>query len=170
MKNNWNKEELEEFFSFSSDEIKFLANKNEATRLGFAILFKFFQNESRFPKYSSEVPKTIITYISRVLDIDSQLFLEYDWNGRTIKRHRAEIRQIFSFEETKLSDLKEIKEWLIKSVVPENTDFEYSKERVFQKLKTLKLEPPSDLQIERMIKSAIKTYENALYGIRHRFV
>jgi len=50
VKNNWNKEELEEFFNFSSEEIKSLANKNEATRLGFAILFKFFQNESRFPK------------------------------------------------------------------------------------------------------------------------
>jgi len=164
VKNNWNKEELEDFFSFSSEEIKFLVNKNEATRLGFAILFKFFQNESRFPKYASEVPKTIIAYISNILAIDSQLFLEYDWNGRTIKRHRAEIRQIFSFEETKLSDLKGIKEWLIKSVIPENTDFEYSKERVFQKLKTLKLEPPSDLQIDRMIKSAIKAYENTLYN------
>ena len=56
MKREWAAEELAEHWTLLPDERELLANKTGVTRLGFAVLLKFFQAESRFPRASQEVP------------------------------------------------------------------------------------------------------------------
>ncbi|WP_318184160.1 DUF4158 domain-containing protein [Metabacillus idriensis] len=46
-----------------------MVNKTEANRLGFALLLKYFQQEARFPHKKQDVPKVIIEYIAKQLDI-----------------------------------------------------------------------------------------------------
>jgi hypothetical protein len=36
----------------------------------------------------------------------------YEWDGPTIKRHRAEIRRFFGFQEFTVADGDELAEWL----------------------------------------------------------
>ena len=50
MKRQWQTEELVEQFTLLPDEIALLDNKVGVNRLGFAVLFKFFQLEARFPR------------------------------------------------------------------------------------------------------------------------
>ena len=45
MKRNFDQGELIEYFTLTTEEQKLLNNKVGVTRIGFAILFKFFQNE-----------------------------------------------------------------------------------------------------------------------------
>lgn len=45
------------------NEMKLIENKIGETRIGFAVLLKFFQNEARFPTY--KVPKAVIAYIAK---------------------------------------------------------------------------------------------------------
>jgi len=49
MKHVWKKEELIEYFTLSSNELKYLGHRTPAGRIGFSILIKFMQHEGRFP-------------------------------------------------------------------------------------------------------------------------
>lgn len=44
------------------------------TRVVFAVLYKFFQNEARFPYEKTEVPKSVVEFIAKQIDIDPNLF------------------------------------------------------------------------------------------------
>jgi hypothetical protein len=60
MKRNWELDKLIEHFTFLLNEMQQVGNKSGETRLGFAVLFKFFQYEARFPSHKFEVPKAVI--------------------------------------------------------------------------------------------------------------
>lgn len=78
MKSNWELKELIEHFTFLPNELSLLRNKTGATRLGFAVLFKFFQYEARFPSHRGEIPKDVVLYIAKQLNTDASLLVEYD--------------------------------------------------------------------------------------------
>ena len=57
MKRDWNADELIEHWTLLPGEKPLLANKTGPTRLGFAVLLKFFQHEGCFPRQPQEVPE-----------------------------------------------------------------------------------------------------------------
>jgi hypothetical protein len=63
MKRDWSTEELAAQWSLLPSEKRLLGNKTGATRLGFAVLLKFFQAEGRFPRHAQEIPESIVGYI-----------------------------------------------------------------------------------------------------------
>lgn len=77
MKRNWETDELIEHFTFLPNETKVIGNKTGATRLGFAVLFKFFQNEARFPYHRNEVPKPVVEYIAKNLRSAPALYTKW---------------------------------------------------------------------------------------------
>jgi hypothetical protein len=56
MKRQWDIEELIEHFTLVENDLKILANKTGATRLGCALLLKCFLLERRFPSAKYEIP------------------------------------------------------------------------------------------------------------------
>lgn len=128
MKRNWELEELIDHFTFMPNELSQLSNKTRETRLGFAVLFKFFQYEARFPNHKNEIPKEVIRYISKQLNLDSLLFEEYNWSSRSIKYHRAQIREYFRFKETSQS----VTDWLSKHVFYHDAEIERLKEEAME--------------------------------------
>jgi len=87
-KRNWELDELIDHFTMLPNEMELLGNKTGTSRLGFAIILKFFQYEASFPSNKNEIPKEVILYISKQLGIDASTFDNYDWAGRNIKYHR----------------------------------------------------------------------------------
>ncbi len=59
------------------EELALLGNKSGATRLGFAVLLKFFQKEVRFPAYKNEVPGVVITYLATQARVPAEAYLQY---------------------------------------------------------------------------------------------
>ncbi len=159
MKRQWDSEELVEHFTLLPDERTLLEDKSAANQLGFAVLFKFFQIEARFPATKQEVPKQITSYIARQLDGSAKLYQEYQWQGRTIERHRAEIREFFGFRKFTLRDVQDLKDWLGENVLPYNCQSSHLEAAVYKQLRELKLEPPSRYRMERLIRSASRTFE-----------
>jgi hypothetical protein len=90
---DWNADELAEHWTLLPGEKRLLANKSGATRLGFAVLLKFFQQVGRFPQQPQDVPGVVIEYVARQVDVASGEWTHYDWDGRAIKYHRAQIRE-----------------------------------------------------------------------------
>ena len=119
VKQNWDLEELIEHFTVIPEEIRLLGNRHGGTRLGFAVLLKFFQYQGRFPKGKQEISKDVIQYIAKQVDISRDLFQEYDWDGRSIKYHRAQIRNHMGFRDCTLNDMEQVKSWLQANILPQ---------------------------------------------------
>lgn len=163
MKRNWEMDELIEHFTFLPNEYTLLGNKAGAPRLGFAVLFKFFQHEAKFPSHKNEIPKDIIHYISKQCNLDTKLFDDYDWNGRSIKYHRAQIREYFGFKESTAKDIKDVSSWLKKHILYYDADYENLKAEAYNRFRELLIEPPTTDRLDRLINSVIHTYENQFF-------
>ncbi len=106
MKREWTDLEFADWTLLPS-EAALLANKTGPTRLGFAVLLKFFQYAARFPFSMQEVPATAVAYIARQVGVPAEEFLRYDWEGRAVKYHRAQIRAFLGFREQTVQDAEE---------------------------------------------------------------
>lgn len=127
MKRQWDIEELIEHFTLIEEDLPVLGSKIGAPRLGCALLLKCFQYEGRFPSARNDIPKAIVDYIARQLKLDAALFAQYDWEGRTIKGHRTQIREHFSFREATVLDTEEMKQWLIAEKLASDQNMEHLK-------------------------------------------
>lgn len=52
-----------------------VGNKTGATRLGFAVLLKFFEIAARFPSVAGEVPPSAVAYLAEHLHVTADAFL-----------------------------------------------------------------------------------------------
>lgn len=163
MKRNWELDELIEHFTFLQNEMQQIGNKSGETRIGFAVMFKFFQYEARFPFYKFEAPKAVISYIAKQIEVPAELYAQYDWNGRMIKYHRAQIREFFGFREDTVQDAQEMSVWLSQHVLHQSQEWEHVKVAVYGRFRELKVEPPSPDRVERLIRSAIHTHEEKFF-------
>jgi len=154
MKRTWDIEELIEHFTLVPPEFELLGNKTGATRLGFALLLKCFQLEGRLPTARHEIPRSVIDYVSHQLKLDSALFTEYDWEGRTITNHRTQIREHFEFRDATSADAEEVTNWLVSTGQATTPHLERLKAVVYARFRELRLLPPTPDRIERLIHSA----------------
>lgn len=158
MKRLWTEEELIERWTLLPDELSLLANKSGPTRLGFAVLLRFFAGEGRFPRSKTEVPGQVVAYVGRQVGLPAEEYLRYDWRGRTIKYHRARIREHFGFRETTDGDASEVRRWLVEEVLPQELVPERLGEAVYRRCREECVEPPSPGRIERIVASAVRTH------------
>lgn len=164
MKKIWELEDLIDHFTFLQHEMQLVGNKVEENRLGFGILFKFFQNEARFPNNKTEVPKAVIQYISKQLNVIPELFEYYDLNDRNTFYHMAQIREFFGFREATVEDAENITDWLCKYALYYDHSIEHIKNQLFGRFRELCIEPPTPDRIDRIIHSAINTYETKFFN------
>ncbi len=97
MRQCWDVDDLVEWWTLGPGDRELVANKTGATRLGFAVLLKFFEMEARFPRAADEIPIEVVDFVARQIDVPFDVIGSYDWSGRSWKRHRAQIREHFGF-------------------------------------------------------------------------
>ncbi len=159
MKRVWETEELVEHWTLVPPELELLGNKTGPTRLGFALLLKFFQSEARFPKDAHEIPETVINYVAKQVGASPECYPQYEWHGRTIEYHRARIRKLHGFREATVNDANALTQWLSEQVLPQERDYEHLKVAVYRRCRELQIEPPTPERIDRLVRSATRTYE-----------
>ncbi len=163
MKRNWTTEELVEHWTLLPKELELMGNKTGPTRLGFAVLLKFFQLEARFPQAKNEIPRLVVSYVAKQVSVEADEYLRYDWRGRMISNHRVQIRDFFGFREALRADTEEVSDWLCNYVLAQDQDIEHLKELVYARFRQLHIEPPAPDPIMRLIRSAFHTYEERLF-------
>jgi Domain of unknown function (DUF4158) len=159
MKRDWQADELAEQWTLLLGERELLADKTGATRLGFAVLLKFFQCEARFPQSRQEVPLSVVAFLAKQVEVPAACYAEYDWQGRAIKYHRAQIRSFLGFREATLRDAEALTAYLSEHVVPQVWSDEQVKAELYQRLRALAIEPPTSERLDRIIASAAHTFE-----------
>jgi hypothetical protein len=91
-------------WSLVADELALVAGKRGATRLGFAVLLRFYTDRGQFPRGRSEIPDSAIEYVARQVGVSATDFAFYEWSGRTIEFHRGQIRRALGFRECGVAD------------------------------------------------------------------
>lgn len=164
MKLQWTPEELEDLWTLHPGEISLVTKKTGANKLGFALLLKCFQVTSLFPKNTSDIPESVVLHVAKQLEISIKVVKAYTWSPRISETYRRQIREYLGFREFKESDISEIEEWLILSVLPEgNFSLLYLYEKVNSYLKINKIEKFSKTQMERYVRSALHKFETDLF-------
>lgn len=163
IKRNWELEDLIEYFTIMPNEMSLIGNKSGETRLGFAVLLKFFQYEARFPNFKNEIPKIVVQYIAKQVQVTDNLFENYDMSSRTYYNHKSQIRGYLEFREPTTEDANLVTEWLSKHVFYHDADIETLKDEAYNKFRELHIEPPTPERMNRITKSAIYTYENQFF-------
>lgn len=159
VKPNWDTEELIENWTLLPQELELAKKKVGGNQIGFALLLKHFQLFAYFPEDKSSISQVVISYIADQVNLPESSYSDYDWQGRSAKVYRVEIRRLFNFKVASVQDSEEMVTWLIDEILPDEPKNEAITEFVYQRFRELKLEPPTKPQVKRLIKSAVAKYE-----------
>ena len=162
MKRNWQPEELIEHWTITESEKVLLKGKTQTNRLGLAVLLKFYEYEGRFPLSNSEIPAQALHYLAKQLKIDPNRLKDYNFQGRSFKVYRVAIRNFLGFREANLADQEALKIWLESQVQVLELKPEALLEAAQSHLRSLSIEPPTILRLERLVHSAIHRFEENL--------
>jgi hypothetical protein len=77
---------------------------------------------------------------ARQIGISAEEWGHYDWNGRNIKYHRAEIRGALGFREATIFDSETVMVWLDEYILPNEQDLDRAKAAALGRFRELHLE------------------------------
>jgi hypothetical protein len=159
VRREWEPEKLIGAWTLVEADWELLANKTGPTRLGFALLLKFFELEGRFPRHAGEAPKAAVAYLAAQLKLEAKRFTDYEWTGRTIRYHRAQIRGVLGFREATVRDEDELANWLAKEICPLELSADRRREALVARCRAERIEPPASGRIERILGSVQESFD-----------
>src|SRR5216683_1011123 len=158
MRREWELEDLIQCWTLDEGDAELLVNKSGATRLGFALMLKFFELEARFPR-REDVPKAAVEFMAGQVKVDPALFAEYRWSGSTIEYHRAQIREFHGFREVTVGDEAKLIVWLAADMCPVEMSRDRLRSALPARCREVKVEPPAPGQVERLLGAAESMFE-----------
>jgi TnpA family transposase len=162
MKRRWELHELIEEWTLVPRELELLGNKTGPTRLGYAVLLKYFQREGQFPESVTAIPQDVLRHLSQQVDIEPAALNLYNWQSRSATYHRRQIREFCGFRSPTTEDAATLKDWLCQRIVPDSHDVPVLELAAYQRLRELGIEAMEKKHLERVIRSAIHQYEQDL--------
>ena len=156
--------ELIEHWTLRADEIDLVAVKHGDSKLAFALLLRFYGRFGRFPRNRGELHPDAVEFMARAVKADPAELAGYDWSGRTIKRHRHEIRAHFGFRLCGEEDGAKVVEFLAAGAAQRERRYELIKEEFLAECRLRSLEPPSPDQTDRYVRSALSQAGKLLAG------
>ncbi len=149
-------------WTLAGDELEQLAGRRGATKLGFALLLRFYAVHGRFPAGRGEISDQAVAHVARLVDVSPDELGLYEWDGRTIKAHRADVRRYFGFRECSVADADKAAEWLAANVCEKERQADRVREELLAHLKGEGIEPPARDRVRRIIGTALRQAEQAL--------
>ena len=155
-------DELADHWTLLDDERELIAGKRGPTRLGFALILKFYARAGRFPRGRSELDDDAVAFVARQVGVPASDLGFYEWSGRTIEYHRAQIRRHLGFRECSTDDAAKLTEWLAAGVCRAERRADRVREELLARCRAEQIEPPSAGRCDRIIRSALHQAEQAL--------
>lgn len=164
-------DELIDCWTLVGDELELVAGKRGATKLGFALLLRFYTVRGRFPHGRSEIPDSAVEYVARQVGVEATEIAFYEWTGRTSKFHRTQIRQALGFRECTVADADLLIGWLVDHVTQVERSGERVREHLLAECRRRRVEPPTAGRADRIVRSALRRGEDVLFaGLASRLV
>ena len=145
-----------------------IAAKSRANRLRFAVMLLFFRDHGRFPRAAEEVDAAAIAALASDLGVPVPWEpVTFDSTDRTLERQRAEIRTLFDFREATVADAATLGTWLRDHAVAQSRDHDRLAAELQARCRALRIEPPTPERIERIVRGAVRAYEERLTATIH---
>lgn len=114
MKQNWTAAELAVSWTLLPQELTAVRAKSTRWRLGFALQWKFFELEHRFPEERAELPDAVVLHVAAQLGAHRRHFDDYLLDSRTSREHRSEIRVLCGgWRPATVEDGEALIQWLL---------------------------------------------------------
>ncbi|MER7279971.1 Tn3 family transposase [Dactylosporangium sp. NPDC000244] len=157
VRREWSLEDLIDAWTLVDADWDLIANKYGPTKLGFAVILKFFEIEGRFPRHGGEVPAAAVEFVARQVKVDPAMFGTYRFTGSTIEYHRAQIRRALRFGECTVADAEALTGWLAEQVCPSELSPDRQRQALLLRCRSQRIEPPTPGRTDRIIASAAET-------------
>ena len=144
--------------------------KRWGSRLRFAVMLLFFRTRGRFPRATAEVDEEAVAQLARRLGVPApggQTALLPGSDDRTLKRQRAEIRALLGFREASIADAEALGVWLRCIVVARTRDMGAITVEAEARCHALRLEPPTPDRVARIVRGAVRAYDERRYAAVH---
>src|SRR5262245_58619621 len=99
-----------------------IAAKHRPSRPSFAVLLLFYRVHGRFPRHGSEIDSDAIAAVASQIDAPVKPCDVLNTGDRTVKRHRAETRNLHGFREATVADGEALGDWLRDHAVSDSRD------------------------------------------------
>ena len=159
VRREWELGDLIECWTLDEVDVGLLANKSGATRLGFALLLKHFELEARFPRRAADVPDAAVGFVAGQVGVAAAEFAAYDWAGRTVKNHRAQLRAALGFREPTAGDEDKLADWLAAELCPVEQNRDRLRLALLARCRLEWIEPPGPSRVERILGAAEEMFE-----------
>jgi hypothetical protein len=147
--------ELIEHWTLVGNEVDLVSAKRQDSRLTFALLLKFYGRYGRFPRSRGELHPDAVEFVARSLKADPASVVDYDWSGRTIERHRGEIRRNFGFRVCGEDEGAKLAEFLAGDLAQRERRYDVVREQFLAECRIRQLEPPTADQVDRYVRTAL---------------
>lgn len=151
----------------TADEREQIVSEEPHNQLGFAVQLKHFQQTGRFPRQHQEISQALIAAIAQQLNIPDHIYDRYPLDGRTSERHRRRLRTWLGVRPYRASDGDELVAWLCQEILVYEQRDEPLKELMQAYFKRQHIERPSDKPLARLIRSAMRSYEEQFFEQHH---
>ena len=155
-------DELVDHWTLLKDERELVAGKRGPTRLGFALLLKFYAQARRFPRGRAELDDDAVAFVARQVGAPASDLGFYEWSGSTIEYHRAQIRRHLGFRECTAEDADKLTAWLANGVCQAERRADRVRVELLAQCRAEQIEPPAVGRCDRIIRSALHQAEQAL--------
>jgi len=155
-------DELVEHWTLLDDEQGLVFGKGGPGKLGFVLLLKFYVRNGRFPRGRGELPDAAVRFVANQVRVPAADLGLYEWTGRTIERHRAQIRTYLGFRECSIEDADKLAAWLASEVCEAERQHDRVREQLLIRCRTERIEPPTSGRIDRIARSALRQAEVTL--------
>jgi hypothetical protein len=163
MQRHWNDHELVTHWSLATNELALLPQRDTSSRLGMAASLKFFQLEGRFPTSTKEIPTVALQYLATQLAVDPAAITDYDWQGRTGKRYRGQLRAALGVRPATVTDFRALATWLREEMVPWDHEPRHLQAALLDWCRSHHLEPPTEGRMGRLIRATVRAHVAALF-------
>jgi hypothetical protein len=162
VKRQWTEAELDTHWALTVEEEALLAGRLETGRFGFVVLLKFFQYEGCFPESRREIPADVMRYLAVQQGVPLNILDDFDWQGRTARRQRAEILEWLDIRRMEKAHWKELANWLHAEILPADLSLEQLTERTHEWLRIHRLDAPGKNKLERLLRAQTHAFETNL--------
>lgn len=155
-------DELVEHWTLLDGERELVAGKRGTTRLVFALMLKFYGRHGRFPDGDGDLPREVVEFVARQVGVAPADLRRYEFSGRTVEYHRAQIRSHFGFRECTVEDAQAIERWLAEHVARADPRQDVVNQELLALCRRWRVEPPAEGRIDRIVRAAIHAAQRAL--------
>ncbi|XVQ16114.1 DUF4158 domain-containing protein [Spirillospora sp. CA-255316] len=126
---------------------------------------KFSTRHGRFPRGRAEFADEVVDHVARQVKVSATELGLYEWTGRTIEYHRAQIHDHLGFRVCGVVDAEKLTQWLAAEVAHAERHPDRVREELLRHCRQERIEPPTPDRVTRIVRSALHVAEENWFAV-----